>query len=129
MENNSAKRRKDSVHMEALKAYKECLKTDPYLSFRSYCRDNNLIYEKILEWMNRRGIFIREFQAKAKGEGLSKDKSQPTFIRFRPQNHPVMTASILKGVSITYPNNISLTLQECTVESLVSLLSLYHPEK
>ncbi|GAB6119726.1 hypothetical protein JCM30204_08750 [Dysgonomonas termitidis] len=115
--------------MKAVKDYKECLKTDPYLSFKTYCRDNSINYKKILDWMQRHGIYMRQLQDEARGEDLANGNCQPTFIQFRPQSHPVMANSALKGVSITFPNNISLTLQECTSESLISLLSLYHPEK
>ncbi|MDR1717699.1 MAG: hypothetical protein LBS20_17845 [Prevotella sp.] len=79
--------------------------------------------------MQRYGIFVRQLQVEARGEDLANENGQPTFIQFRPQSHPVMANSALKGVSITFPNNISLILQECTAESLISLLSLYHPEK
>jgi hypothetical protein len=104
------------------------LKKDSYLSFKSYCRDNNIKYEKILDWAQRRGIFMRRLQAEARGEGVT-NEDQPTFIQFRAPSHPNSVNSVLKGVSITFPNNTNLTLQECTAESLISLLSLYHPEK
>ncbi|GAB6118923.1 hypothetical protein [Dysgonomonas termitidis] len=128
MENNFVEMNKSSVQMRAIECYKEYLKKDSYLSFKSYCRDNNIKYEKILDWAQRRGIFMRRLQAEARGEGIT-NEDQQTFIQFRPQSHPVGTGSVLKGVSITFPHNISLTLQECTAESLISLLSLYHPEK
>lgn len=114
--------------MRAIECYKEYLKKDSYLSFKSYCRDNNIKYEKILDWAQRRGIFMRQLQAAVRGEGITNDDQQ-TFIQFRAQSHPIMTDRVLKGVSITFPNNVNLTLQECTAESLISLLSLYHPEK
>lgn len=116
--------------MRSIEGYKECLKTDPCLSFKSYCRDNNIKYEKILDWAQRRRIFMRRLQAEARGEDTINDDPQ-TFIQFRPPVRPVMFNSdrVLKGVSITFPNNTNLTLQECTADSLISLLSLYHPEK
>ncbi|GAB6119723.1 hypothetical protein [Dysgonomonas termitidis] len=128
METNSSERSKSSLQMRAIEGYKECLKKDSYLSFKSYCRDNNIKYVKILDWAQRRGIFMRQLQAAARGEDITNDDQQ-TFIQFRPQSHPVMTDRVLIGVSITFPNNVNLTLQECTAESLISLLSLYHPEK
>ncbi len=114
---------KSSVKMRAIECYKEYLKKDSYLSFKSYCRDNNIKYEKILDWAQRCGIFMRRLQAEARGEGIT-NEDQQTFIQFRPQSHPVGTDSVLKGVSITFPHNISLTLQECTAvrQSCLSIL-------
>lgn len=129
MENNPSESYMSSVHMKAIKAYKECLKTNPHLSFKSYCRDNKIKYEKILEWMNRHRIFIRQLQAEVRSEDFVKGDTPATFIQFKPQSHPVMAGGILKGVSITFGDNINLSLQECTTESLISLLSIYHPQK
>jgi hypothetical protein len=57
--------------MKAVKDYKECLKTDPYLSFKTYCRDNSINYKKILDWMQRHGIYMRQLQDEARGEDLA----------------------------------------------------------
>ncbi|GAB6120043.1 hypothetical protein [Dysgonomonas termitidis] len=129
MENHPAEKNTSSVQMRVLEGYKECLKTTPHLSFKSYCEDNNINYERLLDWAQRHGIFIRELQAEARCEDFVNGDNPQTFIQFRPQSHPVMAGSVLKGISITFPNNVNLTLQECTAESLISLLSLYHPEK
>lgn len=129
MGNTTTAGKQTSVYRKAIEGYKESLKTKPYLAFKSYCRDNNIAYEKILDWTNRQGIFVRDLKGEARGEELSHGDNQQTFIQFRPQARPGIAGGMLKGVSITFPDNINLSLQECTTESLISLLSMYHPQK
>jgi hypothetical protein len=67
-----------SVYARMLKNYKECLKTDSCLSFKSYCRDNNIKYENTLVWMNRRGISVKQLQAKMGIGGPIQSNKPPT---------------------------------------------------
>jgi len=129
METNFSEMSMSSANMKAIKDYKECLKANPFLSFKTYCRHNAINYKKILAWMQRHGIYMKQLQVEVRKEVPIDNELQPTFIQFRPQSHPSPFDSVLKGVSITFPNNVNLTLQECTSANLISLLSLYHPEK
>jgi len=129
MESKSTSKSKSSTPSTVFENYKDSLKIRPDLSLKSYCRDNNIDYEKILDWMNRRGLSVRQLRAEARREGLGHQDHQPTFMQFRPQAGPGIADCRLKGVSISYPNNMNLTLQECTVESVISLLLAYQPQK
>ena len=128
MESKSTAKRKSSSQSAVVKNYKDTLKTRPDLSLASYCRDTNIDYARILDWMNRRGLSVRQLRSEARGEGLSYE-SLPTFMQFRPQVGAGIADCPLKGVSISYPNNMSLTLQECSIESVISLLLAYQPQK
>lgn len=74
-----------SVYSKFLEGYKECLKTKPSLPLRSYCRDNNLPYEKNLDWTNRQGVFVKELKGEVRSEEHKKGEAPGTFIQFRAQ--------------------------------------------
>ena len=50
-------------------------------------------------------------------------ESEGTFIQFVPSGKS--TSGNLRGVSITFPDGVNLTLQESSVENVISLLNIY----
>ena len=53
----------------------------------------------------------------------------PAFVQFVPRQGIESSPSSLRGVSITFPDGVNLTLQECTTESVISLLTIYQQRK
>ena len=76
--------------------------------------------------MERSGIDLREMKREVnaeESEGTTESKTEETFIQFVPSGKSL--SGNLLGVSITFPDGVNLTLQESSVESLISLLSIY----
>ena len=76
--------------------------------------------------MRRNGIRILDLKREASGETvcrMTNTGSGDAFIQFVPSNR---TASgNLRGISITFPDGVNLSLQESSVESVISLLTIY----
>ena len=105
-----------------LEEYKKRLKSDPGLQLKAVCAEMGVKYSRMIDWTSRQGIFVRTLQAEARGEKPSAGMSQ-AFIQFSPSGH--RSSCGLRGVSITFPDGVNLTLQESSVESIVSLLIIY----
>ena len=47
-----------------------------------------------------------------------------SFIQFAP-SAPAAPSASMRGVSITFPDGVNLSLQECSAESVADLLAIY----
>lgn len=108
--------------------YIERLETDAYISFKSFCEEKNVNYRKSLDWTRRRSTSIRDLQNQAQGLTPTTNSSS-SFIQFKPSPYSSNVESRLTGVNITFPDGVNLVLQECSPESLITLLSNYRPLK
>lgn len=106
-----------------LQEYKELLKIDPLHTLKSFCKERGIKVTKFNDWMHRHGISVKRLQAEARGEDPCLYSN--TFIQFKAGNLPAYAADTLKGVSITFADGVNLTLQESSVENVVSLLTVY----
>jgi hypothetical protein len=114
--------------------YQSAVENDPFLTFKSFCGQNGIEeYKPLLWWCNRQGISINKIQSAARcsnklplaevGKNL-----ETSFLQFVPQSAEGAYGN-LKNVSITFPDGVNIALQESTVESVVSLLTVYQSRK
>ena len=116
-----------SRYRKIIDGYKAQLRNHPELKLSEYCRSSHTNYGGVIDWTKRHGISVLELRREARGEvpGKSACPSDPagTFIQFMPSGRSGF--SDLRGVSITFPDGVNLTLQESSVESVISLLTVY----
>ena len=115
-----------SRYRKVIEGYKSRLMSNPDLNLSEYCKESHTNYRGVIDWTKRRGISILELRRKARGETLVRSanpKSDGNFIQFMPSSRA--TSCALRGVSITFPDGVNLTLQESSVESVISLLTVY----
>ena len=108
-------------YRKVIEGYKSRLKSNPDLKLSDYCKESHTNYRGVIDWAAGRGIFVRKLQAEARGE--TPECASQTFIQFMPSGRG--TSGNLRGVSITFPDGVNLTLQESSVESVISLLTVY----
>ena len=111
---------------QALAAYKSEVASNPNLSFKSFCDNHGISeYKKLLWWCNGQGISIYALQRRGAHQDTNgaEMKGDGAFIQFTPAVRP--SSGDLRGISITFPDGVNLTLQESSVESVVSLLTIY----
>ena len=115
-----------SRYRKTIDDYKLRLKDNPDLKLSEYCKEVHTNYRRVLGWTRRHGISISALKRKASGEtawGLSDTEPGNAFIQFVPSSR--LTSASLLGISITFPDGVNLTLQESSVESVISLLTIY----
>lgn len=124
---------KDSVptlakqrYIKTIEGYKERLKSNVDLRLTDYCKECNTDYRQLIYWMSHHHISVRRLQSEARGESSLSEASQ-TFIQFTPSRRPL--SCDLRGVSITFPDGVNLTLQESSVESVINLLTIYQSRR
>lgn len=115
-----------SRYAKVIENYKSRLKDNPDLKLSEYCKETHTNYNGAVKWTKRHGISLLELRREARGTspGSSSDvDSSGTFIQFAPPRRPA--SECLRGVSITFPDGVNLTLQESSVENVISLLTVY----
>ena len=115
-----------SRYRKIIEGYRSRLRTDPDLKLSEYCKESHTNYSGVIDWTKRHGISILGLRREARGERAVRSASQEsegTFIQFTPSSRCV--SGDLRGISITFPDGVNLTLQESSVESVISLLSIY----
>ena len=106
--------------------YRLKLGENPDLKLREYCKETHTYYRGLIDWLERYGPDSRGMKSEAcvkNGDGTAVLESEGTFIQFVPSGKS--TSGNLRGVSITFPDGVNLTLQESSVESIISLLNIY----
>lgn len=109
-------------YIKTLEDYKSRLSSDPYLRLIDFCKEQHTDYRQLIYWMSHHQLSVRRLQAEARSEILEKESE--TFIQFVSAPKPISSCP-LTGVSITFPDGVNLTLQESSVESVISLLTVY----
>ena len=115
-----------SHYRKTIDDYKLRLKDNPDLKLSEFCKEVHTNYRRVLSWTRRHGISISALKRKASGGtawGLSDTEPGNAFIQFVPSSR--LTSASLLGISITFPDGVNLTLQESSVESVISLLTIY----
>ena len=115
-----------SHYRKTIDDYKLRLKDNPDLKLSEFCKEVHTNYRRVLGWTRRHGISISALKRKASGGtawGLSDTEPGNAFIQFVPSSR--LTSASLLGISITFPDGVNLTLQESSVESVISLLTIY----
>ena len=115
-----------SFYSGVIEGYKTRLRSDPNLRLSEYCKESDTSYGRVIDWMRRHGISVHELRRESRGEVSGRSmasSSEGTFIQFVPSGKS--TTGNLRGVSITFPDGVNLTLQESSVENVISLLDIY----
>lgn len=115
-----------SRYRKVIEGYKSRLRTNPDMKLSEYCKESHTYYRGVIDWTKRHGISILELRREARGEtsgSTSAPQSDGAFIQFMPSSRS--TFGNLRGISITFPDGVNLTLQESSVESVISLLTVY----
>lgn len=113
-------------YRKAVDGYKSRLKDNPDLKLSEYCKEIHTNYRGVIDWMRRNGIITLGLKRETSGEtvcGMTNTGSGDSFIRFVPSNRTA--PGNLRGISITFADWVNLTLQESSVESVISLLTIY----
>lgn len=106
--------------------YRLKLGENPDLKLREYCKETHTYYRGLMDWLERYGPDSRGMKSEAcvkDGDETTVLESEGTFIQFVPSGKS--TSGNLRGVSITFPDGVNLTLQESSVENVISLLNIY----
>ena len=95
----------------------------------SYCRLTHTSYGGIKYWIRSQGLSVKSLKksnnAQETALAACKPEARPvSFIQFAPSAAPVSAAS-MRGISITFPDGVNLSLQECSAESVADLLAIY----
>ena len=127
------KKMEESIPAQAIARYRKVIEDfrsrlgeNPDLELREYCKETHTNYRGLIDWMERNGINTCETRRKARAKENDETtvlESEGAFIQFVPSGKS--TSGNLRGVSITFPDGVHLTLQESSVESLISLLNIY----
>ena len=94
------------------------------ISFKTFCDDNGISdYRKILWWCRDRKISVKRIQAQCVHRNETDSQS---IVQIRPTTVPRSSSpSSLSNISITFPDGVNLALQECSVENVARLLTIY----
>lgn len=109
--------------------YGRLLDEAPTLTLKSFCKSTSVNYRGMLKWTRRQGLSVRTRKKdRAKGkteETIPLEKVYP-FVQLVPPQAAVSQSNCLHQVNITFPDGVSLTLQECTFEGVVALIDTYN---
>lgn len=109
--------------------YSRLLNEAPTLTLKSFCKSSSVNYRGMLKWTRRQGLSVKTRKKDRKerktGETIPLEKVHP-FVQLVPPQAAVSQANCLHQVNITFPDGVSLTLQECTFEGVVTLIDTYN---
>ena len=94
----------------------------------AYCKSVHVSYEGMKKWVSANGLSVRQLKRggrmpRAQVKGSATGEAPDMFVQFMPP--PFTTFVPMRGVCITFPDGVNLTLQECTPEGVVTLLDTY----
>ena len=109
--------------------YSHLLNEAPTLTLSSFCKSTSVNYRGMLKWIRRQGLSVKTRKKARKKhkteESVPLEKVHP-FVQLVPAQTAVSLANCLHQVTITFPDGVSLTLQECTFEGVVTLIDTYN---
>ncbi|MBR1509335.1 MAG: hypothetical protein IJ623_01605, partial [Bacteroidales bacterium] len=95
----------------------------------AYCKSVHVSYEGMKKWVSASGLSVRRLKQSrrdASSPAVATEQEEPltAFMQFIPSSVPAASEP-LQGVHISFPDGVSLTLQACTPEGIVTLLDTY----
>ena len=111
-----------------LEGYKKRLSQESSdYTLAAYCKESGVDYHKVIGWTSRHGYYVRSIKSSIFGSSSAEDPGPcGTFVQFMPGPGPSSRSSAsLKGVSIDFPDGVSLRLEECNCEGVITLLETY----
>lgn len=118
------------LYSKTIERYKEHLSANPCLRLKEFCRESHVNYSGALHWSRRNGISINKLRESARTWHVTKPSSE-AFVQFVPSSAglPVFSSpaegTVLRDVSITFPDGVNLSMRECTVAGMMNLLDIY----
>lgn len=110
-------------YRSTIEEYKKRLVSDPTCTLKSFCREKHTDYEHLRRWSERHGLNVRNLKAEINNP-ISVEEAKQSFVQFVAP-HRVYDGAPLKGISITFSDGVNLSLQEASVENVISLLTIY----
>lgn len=95
----------------------------------SYCRITHTSYEGIKYWIRTKGLSVKSLKKSNRTRDTAliagtSETNPVSFIQFAPSSAPTPSAAI-RGISITFPDGVKLSLQEGNAEGIADLLAIY----
>ena len=111
------------------RGFEELFQRGGSATLAAYCRSARVNYEGMKKWVSASGLSVRrlkESDGTATFPAVSSEQEEPlsAFTQFVPASVPTASAP-MRGVCISFPDGVVLTLQECTPEGIVTLLDTY----
>ena len=95
----------------------------------AYCKSVHVSYEGMKKWVSASGLSVRRLKQDHRNAPIpvvAREQEEPvsTFMQFIPASVPTVSTP-MRGVCISFPDGVNLTLQECSPEGIVTLLDTY----
>ncbi len=95
----------------------------------SYCESVHVNYNGMKHWVAANGLSVRRLKKSNRNASFpaaagGQEETPGAFMQFIPASIPAASEP-LRGVHISFADGVSLTLQECSPESVVTLLDTY----
>ena len=95
----------------------------------AYCKSVHVSYEGMKKWVSASGLSVRRLKQSHRAAASpvvasEREETLDSFMQFIPASVPTASTP-MRGVCIRFPDGVSLTLQECTPEGIVTLLDTY----
>ncbi len=120
------------LYSRTIDRYKEHLSSNPSLYLKEFCRDSHVNYRGLLHWAGRNDISINKLRKSAQPWNVTRPSSE-AFIQVVPPvttlSMPLLTSvpsvAVLRDVSITFADGVNLSMKECSIANVMSLLEIY----
>ncbi len=105
--------------------YEQAVRSGGSVTLSSYCKSFHVNYRGMTKWMSAMGLSARGLKrevrdgAPVSGQGISEEASG-LFVQFTP-SPAASCPGRLRGVAISFPDGVGLTLQESTVEEVMGM--------
>ena len=122
-------------HERDYRGFCKALKENPSITFRQYCNNIGANATALYRWMQRRHISLkilykgagRDFSPSEESDIVSpQDSANVTAGGFLPisvdMSGSAAATEILRGVSMTLPSGMHISIDECPCKSLMSIL-------
>ena len=108
---------------QIVEAYRAAVISSPErLSFKSFCDSHGITnYKAVLWWCRDHQISLKRIQEHS--QSASCPVKESSIVQIRPTS--IHNSSSLSNISITFPDGVNLALQECSVENVARLLTIY----
>ena len=95
----------------------------------AYCKTAHVNYDRMIRWMSAKGLSVIRLKREVRKGGAGtcevvREAMAGLFVQFTP-SPSVSRLGRLRGVAISFPDGVGLTLQESTVEEVVALVDTY----
>ena len=112
---------------KCLRQYKEILFQNSHFPFSVHCHNNLVSEYRMRCWMKRMGLTVKQLQKYAALNSTVPNHPKSVFIQFKPNGGT--NGDRLSGVVIKMADGTCVTVDECTVISLCSFITMYNNDQ